>query len=424
MITSRKDFRANAVFSPRLHTDADGRVLLTVKMPDSLTRFRIVALATADTRFFGKAEGTVVTQRKLNARTVAPRFLTQGDAFALPVVVQNLDSEPRTVDVAVRAVNLIATGPTGQRVTVGGGQRAEVRFGFRTAGRGEAAVQTVATADDFTDASTVRFPVYAPATTEAFATYGVVDDAPQLEQLAVPRGHPAGRRRRRDRARVEPAAGADGRVRLRSSRIPSSAPSSAARGCWPRARWRTCSRRSRRRGRPTRVQLEAQRVTDEKVLARDQKADGGWGYWQDSPSDPYVTQQVLRAIAAGGAGGASEKARGQAYVTRDAAERTAWLERWRAVREVDRDPREQDAVGARVAMVAADLSALAEPRGSTSRRARRSCTSWRRRWRPIRSTQRRGCSRWSRGARTTPRCARPCSRSCCRRSTRPRRRRR
>ena len=84
IVESRKDFRATAVFSPSLRTGADGKVRLTVTMPDSLTRFRVVALATASARWFGKAEGTIVTQRKLNARTVAPRFLTQGDRFALP----------------------------------------------------------------------------------------------------------------------------------------------------------------------------------------------------------------------------------------------------------------------------------------------------------------------------------------------------
>jgi hypothetical protein len=47
VVTARKDFRANAVFAPRLETDAQGRAQITVKMPDSLTRFRIVALAAA-----------------------------------------------------------------------------------------------------------------------------------------------------------------------------------------------------------------------------------------------------------------------------------------------------------------------------------------------------------------------------------------
>src|SRR5262249_50303672 len=42
VVTARKDFRANAAFSPRLHTGPDGKVRLDVKMPDSLTRFRVI----------------------------------------------------------------------------------------------------------------------------------------------------------------------------------------------------------------------------------------------------------------------------------------------------------------------------------------------------------------------------------------------
>ena len=114
IVKARKDFRAERGVLAAAHTDANGKVRLTVKMPDSLTRFRIVALATANTRYFGKAESAIVTQRKINARTVAPRFLTQGDTFSLPVVVQNLDATPRTVDVAVRAAQPRRGGPRRQ----------------------------------------------------------------------------------------------------------------------------------------------------------------------------------------------------------------------------------------------------------------------------------------------------------------------
>ncbi|MGN6107376.1 MAG: MG2 domain-containing protein, partial [Kofleriaceae bacterium] len=69
-IVARKDFRPTAAFSPRLRTDARGKVALTVDMPDSLTRFRVVALAAAQTRYFGRAESTIATQRTVNARTV------------------------------------------------------------------------------------------------------------------------------------------------------------------------------------------------------------------------------------------------------------------------------------------------------------------------------------------------------------------
>ncbi len=357
IVQARKDFRANAVFSPRLHTDANGHVSLTVKMPDSLTRYRVVALATANMRYFGKAENTIIAQRKVNARAVAPRFLTQGDAFSLPIIVQNLDTAPRTVDIAVRPVNLIAAGVTGKRVTVGGGQRAEVRFEFRTAGRGKAVVQTIAVSGDFADASDVAMPVYEPATTEAFATYGVVDDAAQTEQLLVPTD-------------AFPDVGG-GEVEVASTQLQTLTDAFGYLYAYP---YECAEQRSSRMlatlamsavldafatpGRPTRDEILAQLSEDRKVLAHDQLRDGGWGYWPESQSDAYVTQQVLQAMAASGGGG-DVRANATAYVARDAAARTAFLDKRAARAIVDRDPRDDDEVDAAVAMDAADLAALA-----------------------------------------------------------------
>ena len=302
IVTSRKDFRANAAFSPLLKTDSNGRATLTVKMPDSLTRFRVIALATANCRLFGKAEGAIVTQRKLNARAIAPRFLTQGDSFSLPVVVQNLGGHPRTVDVAVRAANLVSRGSSGQRVTILGGGRAELRFDFATKARGRALVQTIAVSESFADASNVEVPVYEPATTESFATYGTVDDAPRFEQLAVP-------------TNVFPDVGGV-EVQLASSQLQSLTDAYWYLYAYP---YECAEQRSSRMlataaiydildafetpGRPKRAEIEAMRANDIRLLSKDQQPDGGWGYFRGMKSDPYVTMQVLQALSAEHVGG-------------------------------------------------------------------------------------------------------------------------
>ncbi len=296
IVAARKDFRPNAVFSPLLKTGADGKVTLSVKMPDSLTRFRIIALATAQTYLFGKAENLIVTQRKLNARTVAPRFLTQGDKFALPIVLQNLHAAPRTIDLAVRAANLIALGPIGKRVTLLGGQRAEVRFDFTTQQSGKALIQTIAASGDYADAANVELPVYTPATTESFATYGSVDELPQFETLAVP-------------ADLYPAVGGV-EVELASTQLQSLSDAFSYLYAYP---YECAEQRSGRMlataaikdileafaisGRPTPQQIAATRKRDIAVLATEQHADGGWGYFADLHSDPFVSMQVLSALA-------------------------------------------------------------------------------------------------------------------------------
>ncbi|CAN5724212.1 hypothetical protein BH11MYX3_BH11MYX3_16660 [soil metagenome] len=355
IVESRKDFRATAVFSPRLHTDAAGKVSVTVKMPDSLTRFRIVALATANNRWFGKAENVIVAQRKINARTVAPRFLTQGDAFSLPVVVQNLDASPRTIDVAVRAANLVQTGPAGKRVTVPPGQRAEVRFELATQGRGTVAIQTIATSGNFADATTVQLPVYEPATTESFATYGTVDDAPKFEQLAVP-------------AAIFPDVGG---VELE---IASTQLQSLVDAYWYLYRYPyECAeqRSSRmlataamydvleafgRTGGPDRKEIDQQLAKDVKRLFKDQRPDGGWGYFGGMESDPYVTMQVLSALSAQKAKGAGVQS-AITYVTRYADAKLAILAKSVKQSAVERLDRAQ--LPAVVSLSAAALSSLA-----------------------------------------------------------------
>ena len=374
VVTSRKDFRATAAFAPRLRTDADGRARLTVTMPDSLTRFRVVALAAAGAYHFGKAESTIVTQRALNARTVAPRFLTQGDAFALPVIVQNLGRAPRTIDVAVRAANLTAAGPAGKRVTVPAGGRAEVRFELATRARGRAIVQTIAAAGGFADASTVELPVYEPATTEAFATYGIVDDAPRFEQLAVP-------------ADVFPEVGGV-EIELASTQLqaltdaywylyayPHECAEQRSGRMLATAAMHDLLEAFRAPGRPARADIEARRTTDAAQLAKTQNADGGWGYFGGMGSDPFVTMQVLAALAAERATGEAPR-RAAAFVAGVASARLARLAQEAALplaRRRDRDHGYQVELAATALGARRDRRRRARaPRGSTrSRPARR-----------------------------------------------------
>jgi uncharacterized protein YfaS (alpha-2-macroglobulin family) len=75
-----------------------------VKLPDNLTRYRLIAIAVAGDKQFGKGESAVTARLPLMVRPSPPRFLNFGDKFELPVVVQNQTDAPLAVDVAVRGV--------------------------------------------------------------------------------------------------------------------------------------------------------------------------------------------------------------------------------------------------------------------------------------------------------------------------------
>jgi len=122
----------------------------------------------------------------LMVRPSAPRFLNFGDQFELPVVLQNQTDSPQIVSVVVRAANLVFTDQSGVSVTVPPRDRIEVRFPATTQLVGQAVIQVAAVSGSFADAATISLPVYTPATTEAFATYGVVDQGAVIQPVMPP----------------------------------------------------------------------------------------------------------------------------------------------------------------------------------------------------------------------------------------------
>ncbi|HEX6278279.1 MAG TPA: DUF6049 family protein, partial [Polyangiaceae bacterium] len=191
-ITLRTNFSPLAAFVPRLVTDARGHAETRVKLPDNLTRYRVMAVAAANRNQFGSAESDVTARLPLMVRPSAPRFLNFGDKAELPVVLQNQTAEPMTVDVALRADNLALFDPNGRRVVVPAADRVEVRFPVGAARAGTARAQIGARGrsakmtGEHVDAAEIELPVWTPATTEAFATYGVVDQGAVAQPVRMP----------------------------------------------------------------------------------------------------------------------------------------------------------------------------------------------------------------------------------------------
>jgi hypothetical protein len=186
-IAVRMDFNPLAVFEPEVRTGADGEATVAINLPDNLTRYRIMVVGVDSSgKRFGTGESNLTARLPLMVRPSAPRFLNFGDKFELPVILQNQTNEPLPVAVVARATNLELAVP-GIRVTVPANDRVEVRFPASTIMAGSARIQVAAISGDYADAAVVEIPVYTPATTEAFATYGVIDSG----AIAQPILHPS-----------------------------------------------------------------------------------------------------------------------------------------------------------------------------------------------------------------------------------------
>ncbi len=201
-ITVRSDFNPLATFAPEVRTDAAGQAVVKISLPDNLTRYRIMVVAVdSDGAQFGSGEANLTARLPLMVRPSAPRFLNFGDRFELPVVLQNQTDDDMTVDVVVQATNIEladieladaeVADAAGQRVTVPANDRVEVRFPSVTENAGTARFQIAAVSVNagngaYSDAAEIDLPVYIPATTEAFATYGVVDEGTIAQPVLPP----------------------------------------------------------------------------------------------------------------------------------------------------------------------------------------------------------------------------------------------
>lgn len=295
-IRVRKDFSALAYYAPKARTDSLGRLQLPFKLPDNLTRYRIVAIAVGGAESFGKGQSSLVARQPLMVRPSPPRFLNFGDQCQLPVLVQNQTDKALQVNLACRTSNLKIE-QSGYSVQVPANDRVEVRFPVSAQAAGTARFQVAASSGQLADAAELDFPVWTPATTEAFATYGVLDDSAVVQSVAPPKD-------------IFPQFGG-----LEVSTSSSALQELTDAFLYLRSYPYECAEQISSRvlstvalapvlkafeapDMPTESQLKLSLQADVKKLEGMQNSDGGWDYWKrDRPSVPYVSLHVAHSLA-------------------------------------------------------------------------------------------------------------------------------
>ena len=140
--TLRKDFRVLAFWLGSVTTGTDGRASVDVKLPESLTTYRIMAVAADRTSRFGSGSAEVRTNKPLTLKPTFPRFMAVGDRAFFGAVVGSQLKTGGTATVTIRSLDpavLEITGPAQQQVKMDPGDRS--RPGSRprenrSAGRG------------------------------------------------------------------------------------------------------------------------------------------------------------------------------------------------------------------------------------------------------------------------------------------------
>lgn len=156
----RKEFPDAIYWVADVVTDERGEARVQVTYPDALTTWRLTARgATVDTRV-GQAIARTTVTKDLIVRVITPRFLTEGDEVATPVVAHNYLPGAQAIALAVTASGLTPAGaPATSTVEVPSGGEARLDWRFKADTAGPAAVTARATTATDADAVEMSLPV-------------------------------------------------------------------------------------------------------------------------------------------------------------------------------------------------------------------------------------------------------------------------
>ena len=190
----RRDFRTLAFWLGSIATDASGQARVDVKLPESLTTYRIMAVAADRASRFGSADSEIRINKPVTMKPAFPRFLALGDRATFGAVVTSQLKADGAASVTITSLDSdvvsFAEGSS-KDVQVPAGGSTEVRFEAMGRAVGRARVRMTVRIGDETDAFEDIIPVEVLVSPETVSAIGETD-AEKTERLRVPDGVVAG----------------------------------------------------------------------------------------------------------------------------------------------------------------------------------------------------------------------------------------
>ena len=208
----RSDFRPSAHWDPRIVTDGSGRAEVTFRLPQSLTTFRLMAVAVAPDNRFGRGSSQVTTTQPLVLQPALPRFARAGDRFDAAVLVTNRTGKAGSASITLRSDGFAAAAARPIDVTLAAGETRRVAFQGTAGELAEASFTFDAGLGTERDALILPIPVHPVAVRTVVGTSGSTERT-ATERLRWPASRIPGRGGLDVRIASTALVGLDGAVR-------------------------------------------------------------------------------------------------------------------------------------------------------------------------------------------------------------------
>lgn len=291
----RSDFRSTALWVPEVVTDGSGTATVKVKYPEALTTWRATARAASAGAQFGMASSTARTSMPLLVRLQGPRFFVAGDRVVISAVMNNNTDEALTVTPSLEVEGLGLQ--TGAHAPVVVPARGEARADWTVSAEkaGPAKLRVTARSSKYGDAMEKTFAVYEHGIDKLIARSGKMRGNEALIRLELPR-----ERRATDlTVQIAPTLATTMLDALPYLiEFPYGCTEQTMSRFLPAAVVaRTIEKLGLGRARIAGKDLDAVTKAGLARLYDMQHGDGGWGWWKDGDSDPFMTAYVVWGFA-------------------------------------------------------------------------------------------------------------------------------
>ncbi|HEV7238903.1 MAG TPA: alpha-2-macroglobulin family protein [Thermoanaerobaculia bacterium] len=185
--TIRKDFRVLAFWLGSVVTDAKGRATREITLPESLTTYRIMAVAGDKQSRFGWDNAEIRINKPLMLTPAWPRFLAVGDKAHFGAVVHNQGKSGGKANVSIESLDpsVLSFSNAKQTIQVGAGSATEVRFDAEAKSIGVARVRMRVQMGRENDGFEDVIPVRVLVSPETVAAYGEAKPRAE-ERIEIP----------------------------------------------------------------------------------------------------------------------------------------------------------------------------------------------------------------------------------------------
>ena len=294
----RENFKDAIYWNPTVKTDENGEAKVTITLPDNLTTWRTTAKVITKDSKVGQSLAKIVVKKDLLIRMETPRFIQTGDKLLIATNVHNYLSRRKSIRVVLKADGLEVSG-TSKTITVAANDEARVDWEVDANWPLDAVITAEAITNEESDAKKVTVPVQ-PTGLEMVKGYSSVLNKEKSGDIEL----------------IIPEDVDLNTVKLELSAAPSVAAALLSSLDQLIGYPYGCVEQTMSRFLPTLIvsntlqQLkgsytsnisaeEMQKMTAQGLqrLKELQHNDGGWGWWENDDTHPFMTAYVVNGLA-------------------------------------------------------------------------------------------------------------------------------